>query len=346
MKYILSLVMLFNWCLVHGQDYRQYHALINNAERCYFLDNKSDSAYIYYDSAFSRFDFVFARDCFLAAQLAYYDANKKYEQYLRIGFANGLSPEHLQISPVFHTLVSGNVLFKKEFPDYAVLRKKYLSRINVPVLKNITRIAVQEQTHKMLPTEQFTAKLSEHLAYIEYVIKNFGFPGEKLIGLLQPDILAELGYKNADYRAFSKGRATFDGEMYYIAQSLTTPILIHTRCPYQRLEKYWDKCIRNGEIHPDDVALFYDAGFNFLKFPHSEQISLAKDFSCDRYFMPTACFRKNPLTRSVVSHISKRIVDSMRATIFINPLRVDSAKKAFGQVHRMPTCFEWGIPIE
>lgn len=346
-------IIIWTFCChsqVYGQDYRTYYKIVDSAEKYAFLEASPVLAIQLYDSAFKKFDFVFAKDCFIASQFAYIYNNKKYEYFLRRGFENGLSISHLKTSKVFRNLVRDTTLFYRSFPDYKMLRKKYLARINVNVLRTVTKMAVQEQKDKLLQTSEFTPILNKYISYIKYVTGVYGFPGEKVIGLLQQDILAELGYHNLDYKDYSGGRAAFDYDNIYVTQSLVYPMLIHSRCPYQKMEEYWNKCIRNGELHPEVVAMFYDNIFNIYRFPKGDKLGEQENelrvFGCGNYYLPNTCYKKNPIVRGILEKYDNSSVDSMRAIIFLNPVKVDSAKKEFGRIHGIRTVFDWGSIID
>lgn len=325
--------------LGRGQDYRIYHQLINNAQRCYFLYSNSDSAFYYYDSAFAMYDFVFAQDCFMAAQIAYYHKDDRYLTYLRKGFTAGITPKHLTLAPVFAPLVNDSLVFRRKFKDYATLRKQYLGRINARVLEDMIRLTCQDQVDKRLADEAYVPRLEQTAAYLRVVMSKYGYPGEKLIGLTQADIMEELGHKGKDLRYYKWGRTMEDWE--YVAQMYVTPIFIHMLCPFYKYTNYWDNCIMKGEIHPRDVAMFHDAIFGRY-FSSDVKASMQRGvmYGCGVYERPAVCYRMNLLTnQSVPATYGRRATDSARSAMFISKMAVDSARDAIGKQRGFKTNF-------
>ena len=321
------------------EDYRVYHRWINNAERCFFLESKVDSAYQYYDLAFSTFDFVFAKGCFMAAQIAYYNHNEKYIAYLEKGFKAGLGPQHLKLSAILAPLAKDSISFAKKFRNYPALHKAYLKKINVNILRTVIKMNALDQSQKRLPARQYTPMLHNTLFAVDAIIKSVGFPGEKLIGLTQPGIMHELGYEGQDYKYFPWGH-TFDGEYEYIAQTDILSILIHGRCTYQMFSKYWDKLISLGQVHPTNVAMLYDGAYSFYsdRYTTAQQKEWADIYKC-YYDHPPGCYKKNAFVDYSSCKCNRHDIDSMRTALYINTLAVDSAITIFSQKHLFKTFF-------
>ena len=323
--------LLFLICLTINadaqDDYRIYHRWINNAERCFFLEHKTDSAYSYYDLAFSKFDFVFAKDCFMAAQIGAYNGNDNYLTYLEKGIKNGLTYKHIRLSPILVQSIKDNSAFKKKFPNYATLRTVYLKRINVDFLTRMTRMCVQDQSQKLLPEKQYAPILYKNILSVEATINSVGFPGEKLLGISQADILQELGRKRQDYHDYPWGH-NFDGDSESIAQESVLYLFIHQRCSWSMFEKYWDKLIALGQAHPRDVAMLHDEEYHLAYLPHE----VAENYSC-HYGYPFGCYRTNAWIDYTVINYSRQTIDSMRQALYINTMAVDSAQKVFIEKH-------------
>ena len=349
---IFFVILLCN--ALHSQaqdDYRIYHRWINNAERCFFLEGKTDSAYQYYDMAFAKFDFVFAKDCFMAAQIAYYNKSGKYADYLRKGFKNGLRSEQLKSSKILASLATDSVVFKKKFQDYKELRKLEL--------KKMIQHVAQDQSEKNMPYSdndyqneyEYYHKLQVHINFIEALIKQVGFPGDKLIGIDQDNIMKELGrdssdyidlydqiYKDPKYRV-SKMQFTTCNDC--IAQTMIFPLLVHHVCIYQLFANYWQKLIISGQIHPREVALLYDNSLLLYDLPKSEEnrgSKIANAFSCN-YTKPFGCYYINPLVYYKNINCDRAVIDSMRTALYINTIQVDSFKQIFSDKYGFKTSF-------
>ncbi len=358
-KNIFIIFFIFSATCVYAQDdYRVYHKLINNAERCYFLDNRNDSAYKYYDLAFSKFDFVFAKDCFMAAQIAFYSKNERYISYLKKGFKNGLRPQHLKYSKILMPLLRDSIAFNRKFGDYKELRKIYLKRINVSALKTVINHVSQDQSEKNMAysaniyenTYEYNKKLQRHISVIESLIDRVGFPGDKIIGIDQADIMKELGQDSSDYMdlynliykdpKYNTGRMQFAACDDCISQEKLFPLLLHHVCIYQLLHTKWEGLVISGQIHPRDVALLFDNTLRLYDDPadatNCKRIS--EIWGCD-YVRPPGCYKSYVFVDYKKLNCDRRTTDSMRSALFINPLVVDSAKKAFADIHGFDVSF-------
>ncbi len=339
------LLVLFVLCRQHcaSQDYRIYHTYVNNAERCFFLENKVDSTFIYYDKAFGEFDFAFVQDCFMAAQIACYKRSNKYEGYLKKGFKNGLRPQHLKDSPVFAACIKDSIAFRNKFPDYPVLRAAYLKRINAKVLRQVIQHVSEEQSEKNRISDryEYEKKLARHLRLIESMISTVGFPGDKIIGIAQADIMHELGYDSVDYMdlynlIYKDPKYVVGPGQYYVeeqamAQDRIMPMFLHHRCIWTLFSVYWNRLIVSGQIHPRDVAILHD---NMFRFDNKH----ADIFMCP-HTRPVGYYANNPLTDYRRLNCERRIIDSMRVALFMVKLDVDSAKKAYQRTKGFQTFF-------
>ncbi|MBX2905360.1 MAG: hypothetical protein KF744_04935 [Taibaiella sp.] len=330
-RYPLLAAVFVLWTVIaKGQSYFNYHRLVNSAERCFFLENKTDSAYFYYDQAFADFDFVFAKDCFMAAQIAYYNKSNKYIAYLKKGFKNGLKWQELKLSPVLKPLISDTVGFKRKFKEYPAQRKAYLRRINWHVWKHVRDDFIADQKEKLLPAEQYGHLVAGRIATLKALVDIVGFPGDRLIGISQLNMMKELGENGEDYPGGMSSPDVYDG----LSEHHLFPLLIHYPCSYDVFEKDWLRFIEKGQVHPGDVALLYDNRWLKLNQWHKSQYT---EFLCG-YTTPKGGYRKFsfiPYPRD----LKWDTVDSMRAALFINPVAVDSAKHAFGSTHGFNTEF-------
>lgn len=318
-----------------AQDYKLYHELVNRAEICFFSKNNPDSAFYYYDKAFATFDFAFASDCFMSAQMAYSRKNPKYIGYLNKGFQNGIRREDLSLSKAFAPLTDQRT-FSAIFPSYTSLREKYLKRIRTGLLRRVSRDVSADQQEKNSDMNTYAPIINKRLANFETLTKANGFPGDKLIGLSQENIWAELGLDTAYYRI------SFDGSYYTaLGQTEIFPMLVHHECVYSWLKNYWGGWILKGEIHPREVALLYD---NMLRlydsptFPQSQGRRIAEAFVCE-YGKPYGGYGINMFVSWPNLKIPRRITDSMRERLFINPVYVDSLKKEYAESRGWKTSF-------
>ena len=328
----------------YAQDYRIYHTWINNAERYFFLENKPDSAFHYYDSAFANYDFVFAKDCYMAAQIALSRKNDRYIAYLKKGFENGLTPRHLAFSKVLRP-ISDSTNFKKKFPGYQALRRKYLARIQINVRRMVMRHECEDQCEKNeLSPIPYSEKLNKHIEFIEHLVSSGTFPGDKLIGLDQNDIMKELGFPGEDYKdqyehykTHNVSASQFEECGECLAQAQVFPLLVHHYCIFNLLSSNWNKLIISGQIHPRDVALLFD---NHLRFgPDKQWWQYNSYFYCKNELDTKQYYKNNLFVHYRNIKIDNRVIDSMRKCLFMNTLAVDSARESYGKLLGFKTDF-------
>ena len=329
MKRRLLLALLFCVNCASAQDYTLYHRLVNNAERLFFLNRDVESALRCYDSAFAAFDFVFVKDCYMAAQIAYSQTDKRYVAYMRKGFAHGLQPWHMKMAPVFAPLVNDSVAMMRNFPDYPSLRKKYLTGIKVGVLRNIIKKAAIDLSEiQSLPDKIYADGAKKNVRYVEELIRSVGFPGDKTIGIFQSDIMRELGFRGQDITEYQWGRTTLDQDSC-LSQTLSIPMLLNRKCTYLVLRPYWPKLIKSGEVHPRDVAQLHD--WMQVQWARGEKLKeLFELFDCPEGWISDGCYAVNIWHDGSASHCNAHVTDSLRANLYIVPLAVDSAKATVG----------------
>ena len=329
MKRWILLILVFGTTCASAQDYTLYHRLVNNAERLFFLNRDVEGALRCYDSAFAAFDFVFVKDCYMAAQVAYSQADKRYIAYMRKGFQHGLLPWHMKMAPVFKPLVKDSVAMMRNFRDYPALRKKYLAGIKVNVLKRITEMAAKDQTEKRFPTEQYVPILTKNVRYIEELIKHVGFPGDKLIGISQQDVLKELGHPGMDIVDYPWGNQFTDDDSS-LGQCYIIPLLQHRVCTYLLFHPYWERLISSGQVHPRDVALLHDWMLLHWLQTKKQQKERYIAYGCPPDGISDGCYSVNYWYDEASNKCDPRMTDSLRANLYIVPLAVDSAKYVLG----------------
>ena len=116
--------------IICDTTYLEYHELINQAERYYFLNSNVDSSLAYYDKAFEQYSFIFLKDLVNAAQICVYERKLKFREYLLKGFKFGLQIKHLNHFPLLKTLTD-DLFSDTSFMEQAILNRKiYLKNIN------------------------------------------------------------------------------------------------------------------------------------------------------------------------------------------------------------------------
>ncbi|MCW3123337.1 MAG: hypothetical protein JWQ38_2829 [Flavipsychrobacter sp.] len=337
LKYTIVLFMLYIPItdVIAQEDYRVYHALVNNAERYFFNEGKVDSALLYYDDAFAKFDFAFASDCFMATQIAVFKNDKRSRNYIIKSYKNGITPHCWNYSPVLKSLINDSAKYNKQVALCKQYRKTYLDRIHKKTLLQVIKHVSEDQCEKNeLPPIPYAKKLNAHIDFILNAARGDNFPGEKNIGIDQPNILSELGFENQDYKDnFTKYKDRNVTQDQFkvceecIAQQMVFPLLVHHPCTYNLLNIYWSKLIITGQVHPREVAMLFD---NILRFNNSNPLYKHYDkFYCSYDDIPSTYYKNNLFVNYKEVSLSNKAIDSFRRLLFINPLRIDSAKEVY-----------------
>lgn len=196
MKIISTLIILFSISSAFSQNYIDFQKNITHAEIAILDSNYSEASHIYYE-LFQKYDFVFLGNCVSACQsaialdndsLAFYFAERAVKQGLKM---NQLESEKtlklLQTKPQWENFRS----------KYDSLRAIYTNSVNWELRKKINELHDRDQLWrdrhelqwwnflwKPLIKRRWYKEL-EKIVEIELVplIKQYGYPGEKLIGI-------------------------------------------------------------------------------------------------------------------------------------------------------------------
>lgn len=190
-------IIIFLLCsnFSNAQDYYEYYVNINKAKLS-LVEDSLEKGMNHYFETFEKFDFVFARDCFNALEIAsVLGANDKVDYFLRRCLKQGIE---------FNLLEQNSILadFKKTdawseiLLDKDSLRSIYESKINWEIRNEINGMFAEDQEIRELAYKnRFNIfrirKLNKQFEEIDRklvfrmleITKEYGFPGEKLIGL-------------------------------------------------------------------------------------------------------------------------------------------------------------------
>lgn len=263
MKYLLLIFLLALKCFSQEQDYTLYHQNINKAEEFFFIHNNADSAFFYYDKTFASFDFIFVKDLINAAQIALH-TNRKYRDYIEQGFEQGLKLSHLKKYPLFTKVLPDLLKDKMLASAYKKARAKYISRINFDYLDRIYKMAIADQKAKT--GNDYSSQVLRSTNKLEYLIRQKGFPGDRIIGIADSTIFKETGKPQLDLYEQRKN----DPNLFFMTsdEHILSPnwpqiMLVHNPCSYHLYKDLFLSEIKKGNIHPRDVALIHDNSFRF-----------------------------------------------------------------------------------
>ena len=267
MKYLHILLLFSLFGFSQKEDYSIYHKYINKAEVFFLMENNVDSSIYYYDKAFSEFEFNFLKDLVNAAQIAKF-SKKPHVKYIEKGFKFGLKLKHLKRYPIFKEELKKFEKDKKLQLVYKTNRSIYLKKIDFEYLNTTYDLAINDQVNKYLPRQKYHHKLSYDIERIKKIIDVKGFPGEKILGISDATIFSEtkhLKYKDISKRLYNKPKAnTYKGiEESQLMSSIIIPLFLHYDfCFFNTFdEKDLIKEIKNGNLHPRDIALINDFSF-------------------------------------------------------------------------------------
>lgn len=317
-------VLLFLFCFkIYCQktNYIEYHLLINKAEELFFVEQKVDSSLFYYENAFKKFDFVFVKDLINAAQISIY-SNKPYKKFIERGFKHGLKLSHLELYPIFKDKIKELKSDRKLLKKYSLYRKEYLSKINFEYLDWIYKLAIKDQKEKLIPYEEYSKIIYNTTEDLIAITKTQGFPGDKIIGLRDSLIFAQIGKPNLDLYNQIKN----DNKLDYMTNNdrnissteyvLTT--LVHNGCSFYLYEDVLLEELKKGNIHPREIGLLYDNQYRYINyFP---------DY-CDKIKLK-GYFLLNLFTE-YEDEVNIEEANLMRSKLFIVSTFVDDKKKEF-----------------
>ena len=258
----LFLLLCIN-CFSQERDYADYHKNINKAEELFFMQNNADSALFYYDKVFTEYDFIYVKDLVNAAQLAIF-SKKPYLKYIEQGFEQGLKLSHLKKYPLFAKVLPDLLNDKKLASAYKTARHKYISRINFDYLDKIYKMAIADQKSKT--SVNYISGIQKTTNKLESLIRDKGFPGDRIIGIADSTIFKEIGKPQLDLYEQRKA----DPDLFYMTSdehilSANWPqiLLVHNPCAYHLYKDLLLAEMKKGNIHPRDIALIHDNAFRF-----------------------------------------------------------------------------------
>lgn len=181
--------------MLFGQNYLAYHKAIINAETK-ILDSAYSESLIIYDSVFKQYDFVYAKHCYTATQLAVKEEREDLAFFfLEKGIKQGLTISLIENAPIISDITKSNKWEKFRLEKYDSLRKIYLNNINIQLRDEVEKLyAIDQHYTRMVNNSRFIKYLFKNKKWKKEVeelvekrligiIKKYGFPGEKLIGI-------------------------------------------------------------------------------------------------------------------------------------------------------------------
>jgi hypothetical protein len=248
MKYLLILLLL-PLAEVHSKnlDYLNYHQEISQAEK-FISEERYDEAFEIFEEVIGQYDFVFLKHYKIAAQLALHldQADLAYD-YVQLGMASGWTIKEIKKNSFLAPLWKEKDRWTELTSSYELLHSEYLTRINSDMREEVRDMFRRDQwlafkalfhfgekQYNRYAENKFAPQSERHMARLDAMLDQYGYPGEKHIGI-------ELW--------------SYDMILHHV--SMTTEYTRQDTIFYTLSPKL-KKAIRSGEMSPYSYAFIYD----------------------------------------------------------------------------------------
>lgn len=193
MKLIFSLLVVICPSYLIGQDFMAYYQGTNSAKRA-IIKGDYNTALDEYQTTFEAFDFAFARDTYNALQLACFIENPvRVAYFTRRAIRQGITYDRLKQTSFLQKFITAD-FFKKIEIEKDSLYEAYQASLNANLRKEIVDMfaedqAVRERYYKAILFKrkkigkEWEALNLQQVERIMEITKEYGFPGERLIGI-------------------------------------------------------------------------------------------------------------------------------------------------------------------
>lgn len=349
------LLTLLTLCLyrssLNAQDYIQYHKAINKAEEQIFVQKKIPDGLKTYSQVFDQYDFVFLHDCMNAMQIALYaNDEKSFLKFTDKATKNGLKMANLA---KFYYITKHPYYAKHKdsiASRYPANRQHYLRRLDTATLIKLYDLFATDQTQKnSLKGEKDHAFRSRYRAQIAETMKSLkklaverGFPSDKIIGIAQNNIMAELKTGTPDlmryydmFKDYSNiHKSTFEVYEYESAANLIFPIMVHYGGYHNYTffdDSFYMEQIKKGDLHPKDLAGLNDDWYIRVGNPKPGINKGDKYYGVWEWSM-------GPEMKTTIPDPT---INKLRAKYFIAPIENDRAKQRFMTEQKMYNGWGW-----
>lgn len=338
-----------------GKNYNQYHQYINRAEISFFLNHNADSCLFYYDQAFRNFKFNFVSDLINAAEIAYF-SQKPYNRYIEKAYSYGFKAEYLKDIPLFDSTVIIKYTNFEKTELYKQIRAEYLKTIDTSLLSWTYNLAIEDQLAKRTKHDQYYSFLEEKMPEVEQKIEEYGFPGNRLIGIENPVVFGELGKPTLNFSERVKPYSSvlcdtlkdfyvmiggdsmlchvknagqvvcFDLEPEMLGNHLLILYLYHYECTYACFKDWMLKEIEKGNLHPREFAMFHDE-MVYFKDNIQNHLTYCEDYNTEEDNFQVIL--KGESDTNFPMSIDPEITNKIRSKYNIVPLKVDAQKREY-----------------
>lgn len=288
---ILFLLLFQLMSLVSQNNYRNYHESIINAENLIFLEKDSIGGLKIFENTFKKFDFVFVDDCIEAFQLALLFKQDDYAMiFIKKAIENGFETEKLSLlkyrcipctteeiknskTTIYIPFLAKNNKYLKEYEDKTF--NNNLLRINRDLFIKIHIRHFKEQLYKNGHKELVQNGSNQNIIYksisdsnLNFIdsLYNLGiFLGERNLGIYTNKLAKSLHFPFDSIQGFATDyfkklnlpvlEVPYVTDYDYFEGNAISIIMFHNQQSIAKLQKYWEKAIENGYMHPREFAM-------------------------------------------------------------------------------------------
>lgn len=259
MKIIVFLLVVLQLPITGNckENYLDYHKKVICAEE-YFLQEKFDSSLFLYKKIFTEYRKPFVRDCFTALQIAcLVNDTMSMKLFFSKAFRFGLNWKLIESSSLIYPILLKNEKYQdRVYNIYKQERKYYLQSIDFNLRAYVLSMLRKDDYYKTIPPiwkeksvrdSLYKSILKSNRLEICSLTKKYGFLGEHLIGIVDPEL---------DF--------SLDNSKYKYLSTITERIFFHDQCCYQLLQNEVLESVLSGELHPKEFSLIYEWSYESL----------------------------------------------------------------------------------
>lgn len=237
-------------------DYFEYHKQINKVEEL-IVNEDFDEAVKQLNGVLKEYEFRFVRDLVIASQINLLKSDKETSKYwIRESIKGGYKIECLKQIKIFQKELDEEDWQEIEL-EYKELRKEYLQKVDLELLKEFSERYKEEQDLK--GTEQYKAIVYSNFSRIKDFLEGDHFPGEQIIGIDNSVFTSKL----SDCLA---------------SNSKVIVTLLHYNNPISEIgEENLKKYIKKGELHPREFGIIYNFEINKISRLYKENPKEGKE---------------------------------------------------------------------
>lgn len=197
MRILFVILFLFLFRSTTAQNYINYHRINNRVDECIVYGDYKNAA-LKLDSLYNTYSFIYARHCFKALQIAcvQHDTTNVYK-WLSKCFLQGVPLWMIRANTI--TTQSQNYPYAQSIiSSYDSLYKIYQSHINLPLARTIDSMFTYDQKltyrvnngfflWKVYDYPRWLHNNKKQYSKMQAIMRQYGYPGEKVIGLPESD---------------------------------------------------------------------------------------------------------------------------------------------------------------